>query len=160
MRTASHLALFRHVATVFLCSICAFSPVSQAASAEDEVRATFDRFVEVQNRHDVQALEAILLDSPKFLWITRGNAIWGSQAALKRFGTLYEGTWRLEPDIAALRIVVLTDDVAQVHVPITFSTGAAGQAPQSTRMFINQVLVKREGRWRVASIFPVPAPAP
>ena len=160
MRIAIRSAFLRQAGTVFLCLICAVPLASQAASAEDEVRAAFDRFVEVQNRHDVQALEGVLADSPQFLWITRGNVIWGSKAALKRFGTLYEGTWRLEPDLGALRIVLLSEDVAQVHVPITFTLGAAGQAPQSTRMFINQVLVKREGRWRVASIFPVPAAAP
>src|SRR3954470_4859064 len=61
-----------------------------AAGPEDEVRTTFDRFVVAQNAHDIKAVESLLLDSPNFLWITRGAPIWGQQAALQRFVALYE----------------------------------------------------------------------
>lgn len=132
--------------------------IHAGAGIEEEVRAAFERFVEVQNRHDAQALEGVLDSSPQFLWITRGNVIWGSEAALKRFRSLYEGTWRLDPELANLKVVPLGEGVAQLHVPVTFTTGAAGQSPQTSRVFLNQVLVKRDGRWRVASIFPIPAP--
>jgi hypothetical protein len=60
------------------------------AAPEDEVRATFDRFVAAQNAHDVKAVESLLLGSPDFLWITRGTPVWGHDAALKRFTALYE----------------------------------------------------------------------
>jgi hypothetical protein len=60
-------------------------PVRFAAAApDDEVRATFERFVTAQNAHDLKAVEALLLSSPSFLWITRGTAIWGQEAALLR----------------------------------------------------------------------------
>jgi hypothetical protein len=71
---------------------------SAAAGPEDDVRATFDRFVIAQNAHDVKAVESLLLGSENFLWITRGTPVWGPEAALKRFAALYEGTWRLEPE--------------------------------------------------------------
>ena len=67
------------------------------------MRATFERFVAAQNEHDAKAVEALLLDSPNFLWITRGTPIWGVDAALKRFATLYQGRWRLDPDAAGLK---------------------------------------------------------
>src|ERR1700740_1948288 len=75
-----------------------YSPVTNAASGapDDEVRATFERFVAAQNAHDVMAVESLLLNSPDFLWITRGTPVWGHDAALKRFTALYEGTWRLD----------------------------------------------------------------
>ena len=130
-----------------------------AASTEAEVRSTFERFVQVQNAHDAKALEGMLVDSPQFLWITRGMTIWGKDAALQRFSKLYEGTWKLEPDYGALRVIPLGQDVAQLHVPVVFTTGAAGQPPQLVRIFLNQVLVKSAGNWRVMSIFPVPGPA-
>jgi len=55
--------------------------------------------------------------------------------------------------------VPIGEGVAQLYVPVTFTTGAPGEAPQRTRVFLNQVLVKTNGAWRVMSIFPVPAPA-
>ena len=51
--------------------------IGPAAATEDDVRAAFDRFVAAQNAHDVKAVEALLLASPNFLWITRGIPVWG-----------------------------------------------------------------------------------
>jgi ketosteroid isomerase-like protein len=129
------------------------------ASTEDEVRAAFDRFVQVQNAHDAKALEALLADSPQFLWITRGAAVWGRDAALQRFARNYEGTWRLDPEPASVRVAPISNDVAQLHAAVQFTVGAPGQPAQVTRFLLNQVLVKSGGAWRVISIFPIPAPA-
>lgn len=129
------------------------------AAPEDDVRATFDRFVAAQNAHDVKAVETLLLASPNFLWITRGTPIWGHDTALKRFTALYDGTWRLDPESSGLKITMIGDGVAQIYVPIMFTIGAAGQPPQQTRFLMNQVLVKTPDGWRVSSILPIPAPA-
>jgi ketosteroid isomerase-like protein len=132
---------------------------SAVAAPEDEVRATFDRFVTAQNAHDITAVESLLLGSPNFLWITRGTPIWGQDAALKRFAALYDGTWRLEPESSGLKVTMIGDGVAQIYVPIIFTIGAAGQPPQQTKFLMNQVLVKTPDGWRVSSILPIPAPA-
>jgi hypothetical protein len=80
---------------------------SAVAAPEDEVRSTFDRFVAAQNAHDVKAVESLLIGSPQFLWITRGTAIWGADVAHKRFASLYEGTWRLDPEALERRPIRL-----------------------------------------------------
>jgi len=72
----------RHAFSSIIASIALACAVSAAhASVEDEVRAAFDRFVRIQNAHDAKALEPLLADSPQFLWITRGAAVWGRDAA-------------------------------------------------------------------------------
>lgn len=129
------------------------------AAPEDEVRESFERFVAIQNAHDVKALEPLLLKSPDLLWITRGTAVWGSDAALKRFAALYEGTWHLNPDASSLKIIMLGDRVAQIYVPITFTIGAPGHSPQAIQFLMNQVFVKTADGWKVSSILPIPAPA-
>lgn len=45
------------------------------AGTEDDIKATFDRFVSAQNAHDIPAVREVLWDSPNFLWITRGSPI-------------------------------------------------------------------------------------
>jgi hypothetical protein len=130
-----------------------------AATPEDEVRATFHRFVAAQNAHDIKAVESLLLGSPDFLWVTRGTAVWGKEDAVKRFVSLYQGTWRLEPDASNLKIVFLGAAVVQIHVPIMFTIGAAGQSPLQARFLMNQILVNTPNGWRVSSIFPIPVPA-
>src|SRR5260370_23278818 len=74
--------ILRRMATYI--ALVLISLVGNAASAapEDEVLATFKRFVAAQNAHDVKALEPILLNSPEFLWITLGTGVCGSNAAL------------------------------------------------------------------------------
>ena len=131
-----------------------------AASPEEEIRATFDRFVAAQKAHDLKAVEALLLDSPQFLWITRGTAVWGRAEAIKRFETLYAGTWHLEPETAEFRVVFAQPEVAEVFVPIVFSMGPPGQPAQETRFLMNQVLLKTDSGWKVASILPIPVPPP
>lgn len=146
--------------SVWLLSLLLVLPQFAIAGAEEDVKTAFDAFVAAQNAHDSKAVSNTLLDSPNFLWITRGTAIWGREAALKRFETLYQGTWKLEPETGALKIVVLGPDTAQVFVPIMFTIGAPGQTAQPTRFLMNQVFVKTAGGWRVSSILPIPAPAP
>ncbi len=124
------------------------------------MRATFERFVAAQNDHDAEAVEALLLDSPDFLWITRGNPVWGPDAAMERFATLYQGTWQLEPEADSLRVMMLTDDVAQLYVPIMFTIGPSGQTAEPTRFLMNQVLVKTADGWKISGLLPIPAPAP
>lgn len=135
--------------------------VTDAASGapDDEVRATFERFVAAQNAHDLKAVESLLLDSPDFLWITRGTPVWGSDPALKRFAVLYEGTWRLNPEVSGLRTTMLGNGAAQLYVPIEFTIGAAGQPALPTRFLMNLILVKTPGGWKVSSVLPIPAPA-
>jgi len=131
---------------------------SAADDDEADVRALVERFVAAQNAHDGRAVGDLLWDSPQFLWVTRGTAIWGRQAALTRFEALYQGTWRLEPALGELRVVRVADGVAQIHMPIVFTIGPAGQPAQTTRFLMNQVLVKTDAGWKVASILPIPAP--
>ena len=145
-------------AAALLIAACAVQAGAAAASPEIEVRAAFEKFVQVQNAHDTKALDGLLADSPQFLWISRGTVIWGRDAAMQRFAKLHEGTWKLDPEFASLRVVPMGNDVAELHVPVLFTIGAPGQPPQTTRMFLNQVLVRSGGDWRVMSIFPVPAP--
>ena len=132
---------------------------ARASTEEEEVRAAFDRFVQVQNAHDAAALESLLADSPDFLWITRGAAIWGRAAALQRFAKLYEGTWHLDPDSTSVRVVPVADGVAQLHASVQYTIGAPDQAPQVTRFLLNEVLVRSESGWRVMSLLPIPGPA-
>lgn len=130
------------------------------AGIDDDVKATFDRFVAAQNAHDVSTVRDLLLDSPDFLWVTRGAPIWGRDAALKRFETLYQGTWKLSPDTSHLKVVVLSDTTAQLFVPIIYNVGPPGQPAPDAPFLMNQTLVKTAAGWRIANILPIPVPPP
>ena len=132
----------------------AFAQTDGSAQAQ----ALFERFVTAQNAHDPAAVEALLWNSPDFLWVTRGVAVWGREAAMERFRALYRGTWRLEPDMAQFRAVTLGTGTAQLFVPVLFTIGAAGQPAQPTRFLLNQTLRREGNTWLIASILPIPLP--
>jgi ketosteroid isomerase-like protein len=141
------------------CALAALWGSSAFASSEDDVRSTVERFVAAQNALDLGAVRSLLADSPTFLWITRGNAIWGTEPALKRFESLYQGTWKLSPDMSGLKVMMLSDTAAQIYVPILFTIGASGQAASDSMFLMNQTLTKGATGWRIASILPILGPA-
>lgn len=128
------------------------------AATEDEVRALFGKFVAAQNAHDLKAVGEILQDLPRFLWITRGVQVWGRDAALKRFGEYYQGTWLLEPKLDEIKITELSPDVAQLVAPTVFRIAPPGQTAQPSLFLLNQIYVKTASGWRLASIFPILVP--
>jgi len=153
------------LATALLLAIGVLFSNPAMSAPEDDVKALFERFVAAQNAHDANAVRDLLLDSPNFLWITRGTTIWGRDAAMKRFETLYQGTWRLAPDSSSLKIIMLGDNTAQLYASILyasimFTIGAPGQPAQDGPTLMNQILVKTPSGWRVASILPIPLSPP
>ena len=158
--TFSRLRRTALVGPLFVAGALALLPTVASASGEDDVRAVFDQFVKAQNSHDVAGVRELLLDSPNFLWVTRGAPVWGREAALKRFESLYQGTWKLSPDMSNLKTVLVSESTAQLYIPITFNIGALGQPAPDTPFLMNQTLVKTAAGWRIANILPIPLPAP
>jgi ketosteroid isomerase-like protein len=128
------------------------------AGTEDEVKAIFGKFAAAQNAHDLKAVGEILQDSPQFLWITRGTPYWGRDAALKRFGEYYQGTWALEPKLDEIKVVELSPGVAQLLAPTVFKIAPAGQSAQPALFLLNHIYVKTADGWKLASIFPILVP--
>jgi len=132
--------------------------LAHGATMEDEVRAVFDRYIAVQNAHDLKAMRNLLVDSPDFLWITRGKPIWGREAALKSLGERYKGTWHIEPDRKEFRVISVSRRVAQVYATTQLTVGNPGAKPSKIRLYINLVMVKKPEGWRIASILPILVP--
>ena len=145
------LALVFAVAVVFL------APV-QAATMEEEVRAVFDRYVAIQNAHDLRSMRNLFVDSPDFLWISRGKPIWGREAALKELEERYKGTWHLEVEGKELRVISVSRRVAHVYATTQLTAGDAGAKPARTRAYINLVMVKKPEGWQIASVLPIQVP--
>lgn len=148
------------IQTLFTAGVLAFASNVASAASEDDVQVVFDQFVKAQNSHDIAGVRELLLDSPNFLWVTRGAPVWGREAALKRFESLYEGTWKLSPDMPNLKTVLVSETTAQLYVPITFNIGAPRQPAPDTLFLMNQTFVKTSAGWRIANILPIPLAAP
>lgn len=144
--------------TVVVAALMLLSSGAVWAGTEDEVKAVFGKFVAAQNAHDLKAVGEILQDSPQMFWITRGQVYWGRDAALKRFGEYYQGTWALEPKTEEIKVVELAPGVAQLFAPTVFRIAPPGQTAQPSLFLLNQIYVRDTGGWRLASIFPILVP--
>lgn len=147
----------RLLAFGFAAAAMFLAPV-QAATMEEEVRAVFDRYVAIQNAHDLKSMRNLLVDSPDVLWITRGKPIWGREAALRELEERYKGTWHIEFDPKELRVISVSRRVAQVYATTQLTVGDAGAKPAKTRAYINLVMVKKPEGWQIASILPIQVP--
>jgi len=132
-------------------AVLAMSPV--CAAPQDEIRATFRKFVAAQNAHDVKAVGELLSDSPDFLWIDPAHVVRTRDGALKRFGELFQGIWRVDPEWPTFQVVMLDVSTAEVFVRVSITSGPLAR---STRM--NQILVNTARGWRVWTILADSAP--
>jgi ketosteroid isomerase-like protein len=133
------------------------SSAAAAASPTDELQAAFAKFVAAQNAHDIRAVADLLRSGPEFVWVTRGNVIWGREKALERFATLYAGTWELKTDPAAVRIVFISSTVAQLLAPIKFRIGPPGQPAADADFIMTQAWIHESDGWKISSLLPIPA---
>jgi len=128
-----------------------------AAPAADSPAVAAERlyadFVAAQNAHDQGRVRSLLLDSPRFLWVTNGLSVWGPEAALARMaGFQANEVWRIEPDATRARAVEVTGDAAFLHVPLVLTVGQAA-APQRYHILVSALCVATPAGWRIAALF-------
>ena len=143
---------------LFFAALAAVAALAHAATMEDEVRIVFDKYIAIQNAHDLKSMRSLLADSPDLLWISRGKPIWGREAALKTLEERYRGTWHIDVDRKELRIISVSRRVAQVYAPTQLTVGDPGVDPSKTRLYINLVMVKKPEGWQIVSILPIIVP--
>jgi ketosteroid isomerase-like protein len=117
------------------------------AAPGGQFSAAFGEFIAAQNAHDLKRVGAVLVESPDFLWIAPGQTVRGRDAALKRFGELFQGTWRVDPDWSTFQVMMLDVSTAEVFALVKI---ADGTATRSVR--VNQILVHTGRAWRVSSV--------
>lgn len=137
------------------------------AAALNTIKSQFGRLMELANKHDFKALHEMFWQSPSTLLVAKsaipseGNwaGFWGNEAVDKKLHDIgSSGPVVLEPDYSKLKVVGLTQDVAESYVPMNITVSYAGQdgTPKPFLMIINWLRVKTD--WKVASeiILPVP----
>jgi hypothetical protein len=137
------------------------------ASALNTIRTRFGTLMELANRHDMQALHEMFWQSPSALIVAKSAApsegnwagFWGNEAIDQKLHDIASsGPVVLAPDFAKLKVVGLTQDVAESYAPLSITVSYAGQdgTPKPFLLIINWLKVG--GDWKVASeiILPVP----
>ena len=128
------------------------------AQAQDEVRLMFEQYIHAENDHNLATVGQALQDSKDMLWVApRGAPVWGRDTVMQELTKRYQGTWKLEPEMPALKVTVYSDNVARVIVPINYTLDAGGNRE---RYLVQQTYVRTPVGWRISTIVPAPLPAP
>jgi hypothetical protein len=123
--------------TVFAGSLAA-APTAEKeppdAQTLNTIKSEFGKLMELANRHDFKALHGMFWQSLSALLVAKsaiseGNwtGFWGNKAIdqkLHDIGT--SGPVVLEPDYSKLKVVGLTQDIAESYVPMNITVSYAG----------------------------------
>jgi hypothetical protein len=142
------------IAAVILVLIAALLPAAASADPAGEALALYRRFAAAQNDGDLAAVEAVLLDSPRFLWVSDGISIWGRPATLQRM-TLFQQAeiWHVEPDLAKAVAVPVDDRTAFLHLPLTLAIGSKEKGIDRVKFLVSVLCVETAQGWRIAALF-------
>jgi ketosteroid isomerase-like protein len=128
-----------------------------AEPAGNDVMATYARFIAGQNAHDAAAVAAVLLDSKELVWAQYGGqSIWGRQQVMEAFQKEWQGTWKLDPQLAEARVANPAPGVAVLITPLLYTFGDPGASPVTVPIRWGGVFVKTPSGWRIASMFVTP----
>jgi ketosteroid isomerase-like protein len=128
-----------------------------AEPAGNDVMATYARFIAGQNAHDAAAVVAVLLDSKEFVWAQYGGqSVWGRHEVMEAFQKEWQGTWKLDPQLAEARVENPAPGVAVLITPLLYTFGDPGASPVTVPVRWGGVFVKTPSGWRIASIFITP----
>jgi ketosteroid isomerase-like protein len=123
------------------------------AGPMEEARATYDRFVAAQNARDLGKVRSLLLDSPRFLWVSDGQSIWGRDAMIERMASFQEAeVWRVDPALDKAVAVEVNADAAFLHLPLQLTIGSSA-SPDKLRFLVSVLCVRTPDGWRIAALF-------
>lgn len=145
-------------------------PYVQPLSAQtiDSLKSLYKLLIDRENAHDVEAVRAMVWDSPSTLFVAKtatpeeGNwaGFWGKEVVLAHFHDLYQGTFHMDPDYSREKVVGLTPDVAETYVPLKISVAYAGQNPVAKPFLMIVDWIRTPQGWRMATDIALPIPPP
>src|SRR5580704_3343679 len=122
------------------------------------IGSQFGELITLANRHDLKAIHDMFWQSPSALLVAKsalpseGNwaGFWGNDAVDQKLHDIASsGPVVLTPDLARLKVVGLTRDVAESYDPVTITVSYAGQdgTPRPFLMIIDCIKVPDD--WKV-----------
>ena len=146
----------------FLVAGPAMATEDDAASDIQAVRALFLRQAAGATANDIHEMEAVFAVTPAGQpdpesFVARAYRYWGREAVLAHFRRIFAGTWRFEPDEAAIQVTMLGKDVAQIYAPTRVTVGPPGQPATTSQFHMTEFAIRTSDGWRIATIVAVPA---
>lgn len=124
------------------------------AAPRDDILAAYQRFAAAQNARDIATVRALLLDSPKFLWVSNGLSFWGRETMIERMSFYQRAeVWRAIPDIERAVVVEVSASAGYVHLPLSLEVGSAAKGVAATPFLVSALFVNTAQGWKISALF-------
>ena len=136
-------------------------------ATQKEINALYRKLIEAENHHDLAAVRGMAWNSPSTLFVAKtataeeGNwaGFWGTDLVMEHLAALYAaGPFRIEPDYEAVKVVGLTNDVAETYAPVKITVAYAGQTPVPKPFLMILNWIRTPEGWRMATDIALPIP--
>ncbi|VVE40808.1 YybH family protein [Pandoraea anhela] len=131
-------------------------------SDREQIAALFAKQASAATAHDLAAFASVLADASAdgtdpVVFVARAYRYWGKAALVEHFRETFKGVWKFAPDMAQLRIVALTPDVAQLYAPTQITLGHTDADARTAPYLVYEVAVRTPDGWRIGAIVPIAA---
>lgn len=128
-----------------------------------QVKDVFLRQAAAATAHDIEAFERVLAPAPAgqpdpIAFVARAYQFWGKPALIEHFQQTFKGVWKFEPNVASIKVIPLTADVAEAYAQTQITVGASEASARVAQFLVYEVAIRTPDGWRIAAIVPVPAP--
>lgn len=152
--------LVQLVVGMFGCGV-AICSAQVPSSNESHVRAAYRQLMEAENKHDLQAVAALVADSQDALFVAKApvgwQGYWGKREIVEHFEALYQHPFRIDPDYSKEKVVFPAPGVAETYVPVKI-LAAYGHFSKPSPFIMVLLWVKQEGGWKMITDIPIPIP--
>jgi len=126
-----------------------------APSTLNTIKSRFAELIALANRHDIKGLHEVFWQSPSALLVAKSAiasegdwaGFWGNDAIDQKLHDIAtSGPVVLQPDFSKLKVVGLTQAIAESYAPATITVSYAGQdgTPRPFLMIINWIKIGKD----------------
>ncbi len=144
-------------------ALLGFARVLVSAEAPEEaIKRAYKDLIDAENRHDVDAVRAMVWNSPSTLFVAKApvgwHGYWGIDDVVGHLRDMYRGPFRIDPIYEEEKVVFLKDDMAETYAPVNITVAYGGQNPVPKPFIMVLLWIKTAQGWKMATDIPIPIP--
>jgi hypothetical protein len=129
---------------------------------EQEIKRIYKRLIDVENKHDLPAVRALVWNSPSTLFVAKApvgwQGHWGIDDVMQHLHEMYQQPFRIDPIYDEEKVAFITSDIAETYIPVQITVAYGGQNPLPKPFVMVLIWIKTPQGWRMTTDSPIPVP--
>jgi ketosteroid isomerase-like protein len=151
------------IIVIFTLISAALAGASAAQTAnEREIKRIYKQLIDAEDRHDLQAVRALVWNSPSTLFVAKAplgwRGYWGIDDVMQHLHDMYQQPFRIDPIYEGEKVVFITPDIAETYAPVRITVAYGGQNPVPKPFVMVLIWIKMPQGWKMTTDIPIPVP--